>query len=235
MSRSKLKDLLQNHLFWALDVSSFREMPVFTPLFGFSAITGPKINVEVETIKDGTYMYPRHVVKGASISPITFRRAATLYDSDFYNWVMRAIYGADPSDSNNTSSVKRDILIVQFARINMSALVGDASDNALGSALGAGALAALVMAAEGSSALHIGGAAGVFGAGGALSATIGDFNVGIGPFAFASWLPARAWLLHRCLPTSYVAATDFDATSADVSLMDLEVHPEYVEEFSMGL
>lgn len=47
-------------------------------------------------------------------------------------------------------------------------------------------------------------------------------------------IPARAWILIDCLPTRYKPASDFDATSGDISIMELELQMDRFEEFSMG-
>lgn len=46
--------------------------------------------------------------------------------------------------------------------------------------------------------------------------------------------PGRAWLLYDCLPTRYRSGSDFDATSGDVSIQELEVQPEHVVELSLS-
>jgi hypothetical protein len=54
------------------------------------------------------------------------------------------------------------------------------------------------------------------------------------PLGTAVRLPARAWLLQGCLPTRYKAGTDFDATSADVSIMELELSVESFQEYALS-
>lgn len=242
MARSRWTDYLNDHLFWAMDVSSSRNIPVFTPLFGFSGISAPRIHVELETFNDGTYIYPRHVVKRATVSEITFTRAASLYDSDFYDWIYHAIYGttaAKDVDSsrftnflaNINGGVRRNLLVIHFARINLSGV----DDTRAGAAAAGAALGAIVGAATGGLGGAVIGTA-IGGAAGAItSAAGGSVLVPIGPFTHAAWLPARAWLLHDCLPTSYSAGSDFDANSGSISLMNLTVSPEWVEEYSLGI
>lgn len=46
--------------------------------------------------------------------------------------------------------------------------------------------------------------------------------------------PARAWLLKECVPVNYKAGTDFDATSGELSIMELVLVPNSVQEFSLG-
>lgn len=228
MPDSRFLDVLQSHLFWAMDISGGTNFPVFTPFFGFSGISSPKINVDVETFRDGTYNYPRHVVKGASVAPITFARAASMYDSDFYDWIYYAVNGTTAAKATNTSigdfvgshsgPVRRDILIIHFARINLGGDNGT-RQGALGALLGA--------VAGGLSGAVAGGLLGTA-AGGLIGFTAG-------PLQFASWLPARAWILHGAIPIDYSAGSDFDANSAAVSLATLSVQPEVIEEFNLGI
>lgn len=197
MARSRWQDFLQDHLFWCMDISGAHSLPVFTPLFGFSGISAPKINVEVDTIKDGTYLYPRHLIKGANVNEITFTRAASIYDSDFYDWIYYAIHGTTAAKDagltgflGNLSGgpVRRSLLIFHFARIN-------ANGNEFLKILANGTLFSVIGAALGGTAGAVGGA--VLGAGSAaLGAPVG---FGVGPFEAAAWLPARAWILHDCL------------------------------------
>lgn len=239
MARSRWTDFLNDHLFWAMDVSSARTIPIFTPLFGFSGITAPRIQIEMETFYDGTYIYPRNVVKRANVGEITFTRAASLYDSDFYDWIYQAIYGTTASKdiapsqftstlANANGGVRRNILIFHFARVNFAA-----GDNTAGRVAASAALGAVVGAAAGgltgaAIGAGVGGAAGVAGA-------LSNGVIPVGPFTYAAWLPARAWLLHECVPVSYSSGSDFDANSGSISLMNLTVAPEYIEEYSMGL
>jgi hypothetical protein len=50
----------------------------------------------------------------------------------------------------------------------------------------------------------------------------------------ASFVPGRVWVLWDCLPTRYKAGSDFDAHSADVSMMELDLQPHAVEEIVLG-
>ena len=136
MARRRFLDKLQDHRFWAFDASSNLEVPVFSPLFGFSGITAPSIEVETEEIKDGTYQYPRFLVKGATVGSINFQRAATAFDSDFYDWITHAIYGSTISSSGGSlshaitnvlgagrtgdSSWRKKLVIIQFTGINVN-------------------------------------------------------------------------------------------------------------------
>lgn len=240
MPRTRLVDYLQSHLFWAFDASS-AGVPVFNPLFGFSKISAPEISAELETFKDGTYVYNRSVVKGGSVSPVVFERAASMFDADFYDWIMFTLHGNKDFEDGGTlgkissgisnflggapPSPRRSLLIVQFSNINLAS-TGDGLAAAGLRVAGAVAASALTAAAFGASGGVVA-AAGVAGGAGAM--------VGVGPFAFAMRIPARAWMLQNCLPVRYKTASDFDAHSAAISLQELEVQPEYIEEFSLGI
>lgn len=50
-----------------------------------------------------------------------------------------------------------------------------------------------------------------------------------------SRVPARSWMLSGCIPTHYKAASDFDPMSSDISIMELTLQPQSIEEFSMGV
>ena len=68
--------------------------------------------------------------------------------------------------------------------------------------------------------------------GGAMLSGIADlaevFN-----FGQAAWIPARAWMLFGCLPNRYKVAGDFDATAGEVSIMELDLCIDRMEEFAM--
>lgn len=70
-----------------------------------------------------------------------------------------------------------------------------------------------------------GGVAGAV-AGGAGGAIIGNF--------IGNRIPGRAWVLHDCVPIRYKAGSDFDATSGAVSVQELEVQPEYIQEVTVS-
>jgi phage tail-like protein len=52
--------------------------------------------------------------------------------------------------------------------------------------------------------------------------------------SLATRLPARAWALVGCVPTRYKAGGDFDANTSDVSIQELELQPEFVEEVTIA-
>jgi len=46
-------------------------------------------------------------------------------------------------------------------------------------------------------------------------------------------IPGRAWFCGGCLPVRYKPGGDFDATSSEVSIQELDVQPEYVHELTI--
>lgn len=49
----------------------------------------------------------------------------------------------------------------------------------------------------------------------------------------AQFVPGRAWLLWNTIPTRYKAGSDLDATSGEVSIMELDCQPEAITEFAL--
>lgn len=168
---------------------------------------------------------------------MTFERAASMFDADFYDWMTFAIHGNKDFEAGGTlgkianalglaspNTYRRTIVVVQFNRINLTGLAGGVSDDPL---------IATAVAAGGAflGALATGASGGV-----QTTATLSTMMaVGLGPFKFANRLPGRAWVLHDCIPIHYRPASDFDASSGQVSFQELEVQPEYIEELSLGL
>jgi hypothetical protein len=62
---------------------------------------------------------------------------------------------------------------------------------------------------------------------------ITGFASGPGPFEFAARVPARAFLLHNCIPVRYKPGSDFDASNSGVSLMELEVAVEGIDQINL--
>ena len=249
MARTRLTDYLQDHYFWAFDATN-EGVPIFNPLFGFSRISAPEISVDVESFKDGTFLYNRSVVKGGSVAPVVFERAASMFDADFYTWITYTLHGNKDFEGSgtlgkaitskvgfgtggNTSSPRRNLLVIQFSSININKLGGDSLIATGLRAAGTATIGALTAIIAGGGAAGI--AAGAVGAGLGAAGLGGAVPISLGPFQFAMRIPARAWVLNNCLPVRYRAASDFDANSAQVSLMELEVQPESIEEFSLGI
>lgn len=109
MPNYRYLDLLQGYSFWVYDATGIQGnagASVFDPVLGFSACTVPRWTTTVKAVKEGNFPFPRNVLQGAQVSPLTLSRGARWYDSDFYNWLMRALKGIQP--------VRRDLFLIQF-------------------------------------------------------------------------------------------------------------------------
>lgn len=108
MARKRINDLLQNYPFWLIDIQPSSRIPFLVlggPLFGFSAISHPEIQVNTEEINQLNSAYPEHAFMGASIAPITLTRGSRFYDSTMFTWIDRFIQGEDIPH--------RDLLLIQ--------------------------------------------------------------------------------------------------------------------------
>jgi phage tail-like protein len=88
---------------------SFSIPPVLLPVYGFSGCSLPSISLEMKAIKEGNYEYPRKVISGASVGTVTLEQGVSIFNSDFYDWVRKAVVGRIPP---------KNLLLVQFSRMN---------------------------------------------------------------------------------------------------------------------
>ena len=230
---SFFSDYLQSYPFWLFDVAPIDSfgLPLFTPLFGFSAISSPEESAIIKTIREGNWHYTRKVVTGASVSPITMQRGVYFADSDFYRWITASIYG-DPDITDlggtgpfNVSGVpgptpRRNLVLVHFFSR------GPSDDRRLNAVIGGVGLAAL--AATNASGVTTQAQQVATGAAAANSIITGATNLGV------VRIPAKAWLLVDCLPTRYKAASDFDASSSAISLQELDIEYERFDEIALA-
>lgn len=107
MARDRLKDFLQTGTFHLFDVSATIP-PVLLPIYGFSKCSAPGIHLDIHKIKEGNFEFPRKIVKGAECEPIVLERGVSLADSDFSDWVRKAITGR---------IAPKDLLLVQFTQV----------------------------------------------------------------------------------------------------------------------
>ena len=228
MARNAITDFLSDSNFWLIDVAPIESIasPLFMPIAGFNGISMPEITAEVHDIPVGIGWGHYKVVKGADYSSVTLTRGTRFFDSDFWNWMMAAITGDTATSALNFRagsksiggpSPRRDLLLVHFFR-NFPLPLGPVPSDA-------GAVAASIAAGAATAGL-----VGAFG--GAQQATL----FGAGAFAEGvPKLPARAWLLGGCIPIRYKPGADFDATSGQISIMELEVAVESMEEVGLAL
>ena len=249
MARNPLLDPLRGSNFWLYDVAPIEfapALPIFTPLSGFSSITAPQITIETQQINEGNWAFTKTAVKGASVGAITLSRGVSWFNSDFWRWIMSAVEGSTGSTFSiggiglpiGGITYRRTLLLVHFFRNTPASSVADQIALAVGSAsalslttgfaVGAGAGVATGLAAGVASGLQLGSqtAAGTFSAGFAPPSS--------GSNAMGIKIPARAFLLKNCIPTRYKTGTDYDASSGQVSIQELDVQPETVEEISLA-
>lgn len=226
MARNAITDFLSDANFWLVDVAPIETVasPLFLPIAGFHSISMPELTLETQDIVSANSLFQKHVVKKGSVSSVTLMRGARFFDSDFWNWSMTALTGDTSTPAMNyrsgTKSLggptpRRDLLLVHFFR-NFPLPLGPVPSDA-------GRVAAAVAASAATVALT--GALG--GENQALFAT-GVFVDSVPK------LPARAWLLGGCIPTRYKPGSDFDASSGQISMMELEVAVETLEEISLA-
>lgn len=169
LGRHRLLDYMQDYRFWLVDIS-FSAIPVFLPVLGFSAIDAPQLSVQTEEIKEGNWHFPRKVVTGGKVEPITLSRGAIFYDSDFWRWCAACVGGqVDLLGQSLGGSIRKRLLLIHFT---------------------------------------------------------GKRVVGVP-------VPGKAWVLHECLATGYKPASNFDASSSQVSIQQLTLEMEWFEEFGV--
>jgi len=242
VARSISSDPLQVYPFWLMDLgpTDTFNFPVFTPVFGFQSISSPEIVAETTDIIEGNWIFTRKVLKRASVSNITLTRGVFWYDADFWRWLMTGLVG-DTSGANVVPGLgfapippgileiggptyRRNMLLIQyFSKATFPGPPG------LGALQQAGILSLLGGLAASKSGLDV--------SPGSLLTTAGAITLagsGVGPFEMAARIPARAWILIDVIPVRYKAGGDFDANSSAVSVVEIEVALERVEEISLA-
>lgn len=244
MARSALSDYLQVYSFWLCDVAPIEPLalPLFTPLLGFQQISAPEMTVEFQEITEANWHFKKKVVKAADVSNITLMRGATWYDMDFYKWIFAALDGStegrgDPITRKGKGGLglavggptpRRDLLLIQY--LPHSPIPASAAY---------AASAAGMLALQGTVTGLTGGASSLtsfsyVGTAGASVAGLASVGRGLGPIEIAPRIPAKAWILYGCVPARYKAAGDFDATSSEISLQELEIVVEHWDEIGLS-
>jgi hypothetical protein len=223
VARSTVQDYLQAFPFWLFDVAPIDTLalPIFTPLSGFATVSAPEITLETQEIKEANWPFKRHSIKGADVSPITLTKGVTFHNSDFWRWLIASVMGDTewqlkipfiPPSRIGGPTPRRQLVLVHFFARNpfgslanaAAAIVGGQFESTIATALNPGSLPT------------------------AAASLIGQFG-----FDVVARIPARAYVLHGCLPTRYKTGSDFDARSGEVSIAELDIKPELVEEISL--
>ena len=235
MARPALLDPLRDNNFWLYDVAPIDfapALPLFTPLSGFSAVSSPEITVETQQINEGNWPFTKTVVKGASVGPITLSRGVSWFNSDFWRWTMSAVEGSTGTTGLAIGGItyRRTLLLVHFFRNTPARNAAEQIAMAVGITGGLSTVTGFAVGAE------AGAGAGV-GAGIASAAQLASLQVAGGlfsPTTVGIKIPARAFLLKNCIPTRYKSGSDFDANSGQVSIQEMDIQPEFVEEIALA-
>lgn len=252
MARLRLRDFYQNFRYHLLDITVTRSgglagaaalsslgaatgvgkiapeasgpFTVLQPQIAFSSISHPGLDIDTEEIKGGTNPFPVHFTSGGKVPEITLERGVHLGDQDFHNWAKLAIYGR--------GLYRRDLLLVQFFSEPLSP-----TDRTLAKLGAAQATMGLLSTIDG-----IGGgvevAAQAFASASGLAIVGAGGQVAAGAAGAVSDVQAaiagRAWKLIGCIPTGYKSGPGLEGTSSDITVAEVTVQPEYMEEFSIN-
>lgn len=230
MARNAISDFLSDAHFWLVDVAPVETVgaPLFLPIAGFHSVSMPELTLETQDVMSANSLFHKKTVKKGDVSNITLQRGARFFDSDFWNWAMAALTGDTATPALNFKigpraggalagpTPRRNLLLVHFFR-NFPLPLGPVPSDAqrVAATVTAGAVTAGLAAAYGDAQ------AALFAAGSFVDAV--------------PKLPARAWLLGGCLPTRYRPGSDFDASSGQISMMELEFAVETMEEVSLAV
>lgn len=224
MARRAITDPLQTHKFWIFDISYLDsvQLPVFSPLLGFSKIGMPEVSLETHEVREANWLFKKTVIKGGSISNITLETASTYVNSDFWKWTIAALTG-DTTAGRWLSGIsklqeviggpspRKNLVLVQFFARN---------PNIIASA----ALAVTEQRTRNITSRRRTGNTPEF-----------DLqNSRFGPGELVPPIPAKAWILYGCLPVRCRPGSDFDASSAEISLQEIEISIEGIEEVSLA-
>lgn len=242
MPRSAISDMLQVYRFWLVDVSPLDSLsiPILNPLMGFSSITAPEITSEIINIPEGNWYFQRKVVGRGNVAPIVLKKGASAYDRDFYNWIMHSISGDSPAALSKlitgtdfvtgknalNPTPRRNLLLVQFFSRNpletpmdVVFALTNATTNRVNRAVNN----------IGRSPVQQGVGSNFAGVGVDQSTEIANF----GPAGFINLVPARAFMLYNCIPSKYKSSQDFDARNPEVSIQELTLEVEEMEQITL--
>jgi len=111
MPRIALADFLQKYSFFLIDIGYDRYpwAPFLLPTFGFSSISGIKFSADTKEISPLNSRYTIKVPTKISIDTITLERGISMFDSNFYNWLVAY---------QNGEAEARNLLLIHLARVN---------------------------------------------------------------------------------------------------------------------
>ena len=215
MARSRFTDYILSNKFHVFDASPQRGS-VLSSFLGFSEVEMPNFEIEVKEIVRGNQSSKVSLFKSINYSNASLSRGTTLLGSDFYDWI---------ESFKNGAVLPKNLIVVQYTNIN-GGLLGEVANIALRSALGAGGLSNGTDVAS----VAVGNAVREYGSE-LLAKKFGGFT----PNDFKQYIPAKGWMLEKCVPVNYTPAGTLDANASEVSIQRLEIAVENVTEFSTGL
>lgn len=218
MARTPVLDELLSHEFHLIDVDiqpPFLPPLVLWPTAGFSSITAPEMTAETTTIVEGTSDYTYAVLSRSSMSPMTLSKGVSMFNTDFWRWMLGAVSGKNDSEIVFSPSIgpptppipparRRNLMLIQSSGISVKGLmeimkIGSMKEKLLATTL----LPSAGLTAASSAAISL------------LSQGTFDLNL-LG-------IPGRAYMLFDCLPIRFKAAGDFEANATTVSIEELEI------------
>lgn len=232
MSRPIYNDKLMTHQFHVIDVDFSLAGPpwVMLPSAGFSEVTSPEVQINTEDITEGTDPFVYKAMMKATSNTITLRRGTTAFNSDFWRWIMAFLMGDAPKDKMILEYIaatltfqgipviakRRNLMILHFTGMAVEGL-------AEAIATGSGGIVDKIAA----SMLLVTGGVATAAAQGLSSLTNGFLDIGV------TSIPGKVYMLMEAMPTRYKPASDFDATTSEVSMEELDLEFHRFEEFSL--
>lgn len=232
MARPIYNDKLMVHNFHVLDVDFSMAIPpwVLLPSAGFSSVTGPELTIGTEEITEGVDPFVHKVYNKASVNTITLQRGTSMFNSDFWRWITACLAGNKPYDGNmlqflgkiatlqapEVSAKRRNLIIMHLSGMSVEGLAKEIMSGSGG-----------VLDKIGATLIGSVGGAAVIASDLIGTMTGGLLNLGI------SSVPGKVYMLFDALPTRYKPASDFDATSSEVSFEELDLEYHRFEEFSL--
>ena len=231
MPRALFNDRLLAHQFHLLDVDFSLSVPpwVLFPSAGFSSITVPEMTISTREIPEGTDPFVHHTLGKASMSSITLSKGVSTFNSDFWRWTMGCLMG-NPTSNNNLVQFladaatfqappipgkRRNLILMHLTGMSVPGLTRAVLD---ADSVGEQAKASLLLGA---------GAAVETAQGFVSGATGGIIDLGI------SSIPGKVFMLFDCLPVRYKPGSDFDASTSEVSIEEIELQCHRMEEFAL--
>lgn len=225
MPRLPVDDYLLSHHFHILDVDYSLALPpwVLIPSAGFSSITSPELTVNARDINEGTALFPHPVLGKGTVNTIVLQRGVSPFNSDFWRWIVSCLQGKVQKKPGAELLSTLPIVGKMYPsakRRNMMILhMTSMSPSGVAQALKAGGYASAKAVAFSPFTAFVRNDA----PGGAFGDLL-DYGI--------SHVPGKMYLLQGCLPIRYKAGSDFDASSTQVSIEELEIKYFKFEEFA---